>query len=96
MSKPDPTLSKKMAKNLLKEAHEWDKTIANESPEQAENLLNEAEVFRVSRPPRQPVSLRLDPFDLSMVKRIAREKGIPHTQLIALWLHERIEREKRI
>ena len=22
-------------------------------------------------------------------------KGIPHTQLIALWLHERIEREKR-
>jgi predicted DNA binding CopG/RHH family protein len=88
MSKLQSSLPKKMAKNLLIETHEWDKAIANESPEQAE-------VFRVSRPPRQPVSLRLDPFDLSMVKRIARKKGIPHTQLIALWLHERIEREKR-
>jgi predicted DNA binding CopG/RHH family protein len=88
-------LPKRIVKSLLKEAHEWDKAIANESPEQAEKLLNVAEVFRVSRPPRQPVSLRLDPFDLSMVKRIARKKGIPHTQLIALWLHERIEREKR-
>jgi predicted DNA binding CopG/RHH family protein len=96
MSKPEPSLPKKMAKSLLKEAHEWDKAIANESPEQAEKLLKEAKVFKVTRPPRQPVSLRLDPFDLSMVKRIARKKGIPHTQLIALWLHERIEREKRI
>jgi predicted DNA binding CopG/RHH family protein len=87
-------LPKTTAKSLLKEAHEWDKTIANESPEQVENLLNEAEVFKVPRPPRQPVSLRLDPFDLSMVKRIARKKGIPHTQLIALWLHERIETER--
>ena len=88
-------LPERVAKSLLKEAHEWDKAIANESPEQAEKLLKEAEVFRVPRPPRQPVSLRLDPLDLSMVKRIARKKGIPHTQLIALWLHERIEREKR-
>jgi predicted DNA binding CopG/RHH family protein len=88
-------LPKKTAKSLLKEAREWEKTIANESPEQKEKLLKEAKVFKVARPPRQPVSLRLDPFDLSMVKRIAREKGIPHTQLIALWLHERIEREKR-
>ena len=88
-------LPKRIAKSLLKEAREWDKAIAKETSEQVEELLNEAEVFRVSRPPRQPVSLRLDPFDLSMVKRIARKKGIPHTQLIALWLHERIEREKR-
>lgn len=87
-------LPKKTVRSLLKEAHEWDKTIPNESPEQVERLLKQAEVFNASRPPRQPVSLRLDPFDLSMVKRIARKKGIPHTQLIALWLHERIEREK--
>jgi predicted DNA binding CopG/RHH family protein len=87
-------LPKTIAKSLLKEAHEWDETIANESPEEVEKLLKEAEVLKASRPPRQPVSLRLDPFDLSMVKRIARKKGIPHTQLIALWLHERIEREK--
>ena len=88
-------LPKRIAGSLLKEAREWDKTIANESPEQTEKRLKEAKVFQVTRPPRQPVSLRLDPFDLSMVKRIAREKGIPHTQLIALWLHERIKRGKR-
>ena len=29
-----------------------------------------------------------------MVKRLARKKGVPHTQLMAAWLHERIEQEK--
>ena len=43
-----------------------------------------------------PVSLRLDPFDVSMVKRLAHKKGIPHTQLMAIWLHERIDQEKKI
>jgi len=31
-----------------------------------------------------------------MVKRISRRKGLPHTQLMATWLHERIEREKEV
>ena len=43
-----------------------------------------------------PVSLRLDPFDVPMVKRLAHKKGIPHTQLMALWLHERIDQGKKI
>ena len=30
-------------------------------------------------------------FDISMIKRLARKKGVPHTQLMAMWLHERIE-----
>jgi hypothetical protein len=38
----------------------------------------------------------MDPFDISLVKRLARKKGIPHTQLMATWLHERIEQEKEI
>ena len=89
-------LLKKIRNNLKGEAKEWDVTIAGESPEQVQKLLDKAQVFKVPRPPRHPVSLRLDPFDISLVKRLARKKGIPHTQLMAIWLHERIEKEKEV
>ncbi|MBA4393666.1 MAG: hypothetical protein C0407_08955 [Desulfobacca sp.] len=56
--------------------------------------MEQAEPFMAQRPAKQPVSLRVDPFDLSMAKRIARRKGIPFSQLMAIWLHERIEQEK--
>jgi len=88
-------LPKKTRNSLRKEAMKWDTDISGESPEQVQELLNEAEPFKVSRPARQPVSLRIDPFDLSMIKRLARKKGVPHTQLMAMWLRERIEKEKR-
>ena len=87
-------LPKEIRNNLKEEAKEWDITIAGESLEQVQNLLDEAETFKVPRPARHPVSLRLDPFDISLVKRLARKKGIPHTQLMAIWLHERIDQEK--
>jgi len=83
-------------KNLQKEAIKWDEDIRDESPEKIEQLMNEAELFKTSRPTRQPVSLRMDPFDVSMIKRFARKKGLPHTQLIAMWLHERVEKEKEV
>jgi hypothetical protein len=89
-------LPKEIRNNLREEAKEWETTIAGESPEQVQKLLDKAETFKVPRPARQPVSLRMDPFDISLVKRLARKKGIPHTQLMAIWLHERIELEKEI
>ena len=89
-------LPKEIRNNLKEEAKEWDMTIAGESPEQVQKLLDTAETFKVPRPARQPVSLRLDPFDISLVKRLARKKGIPHTQLMAIWLHERIDQEKEV
>lgn len=89
-------LPKEIKKDLEEEAKEWDRTIAEESPEHVQKMLDRAESFKIPRPPRQPVSIRLDPFDIAMVKRIARKKGIPHTQLMATWLHERIEREKGV
>jgi len=89
-------LPKEIRNNLKEEAKEWDSIIAKESPEQVQKLLDEAETFKVPRPARHPVSLRLDPFDISMVKRLAHKKGIPHTQLMAIWLHERIEQEKEV
>ena len=87
-------LPKKIRNHLKKEATEWDNAITDERPGYVEKLLHEAEPFKISRPARQPVSIRMDPFDISMVKRLARKKGIPHTQLMAAWLHERIEQEK--
>ena len=88
-------LPKKITNSLLEEAKEWDTTVARESVEDVQKLLDEAEPFEVPRPARQPVSVRLDPYDISMIKRLARKKGIPHTQLMALWLHEKIEQEKK-
>jgi len=87
-------LPKKIKNKLAKEAQEWDSVIVQDKSEKVEKLLDQAELFRAQRPPRQPVSLRVDPFDLSMIKRIAHRKGIPFTQLMAMWLHEKIEREK--
>lgn len=89
-------LSTTIRKNLQKEAVKWDQDISNESPEKTEKLMNEAELFKASRPLRQPVSVRMDPFDISMIKRLARKKGLPHTQLMAMWLHERVEKEKEV
>jgi hypothetical protein len=88
-------LPKTIRNTLIKESRDWDALIAKESSAKVEQLLERAKPFEVSRPPRQPVSLRVDPFDLAMLKRLARQKGLPHTQLMAMWLHERIEQEKR-
>ena len=87
-------LPAKIRKRLKKEAETWDTSIAHENPQKVEELLEKAELFLANRPPKQPVSLRIDPFDVSMAKRIARRKGIPFTQLMSMWLHEKIEQEK--
>ena len=88
-------LPKEMRNNIREEAKEWDTAIAGESIEDVQKQLSKAELFKTQRPPRQPISLRLDPFDISMIKRLARKKGIPYTQLMALWLHEKIDQERK-
>lgn len=80
--------------SLKKEAKEWEAFVRKETPGQIEQALKNAEPFQVSRPPRQPVSVRIDPYDISWLKRFARRIGIPYSQLIGMWLHERIEKEK--
>ncbi len=84
----------KIREKLGNEARNWDEGISREKPERVAELLESAEVFRARRPPRQPVCLRVIPFDLSILKRIARRRGFPFTQLISMWLHEKIEQEK--
>ena len=87
-------LPKEIRNKIREEAKEWDTAVAGESVEEVQKQLSEAKLFKAKRPPRQPVSIRLDPFDISMIKRLARKKGIPHTQLMALWLHEKLDQEK--
>jgi len=87
-------LPKAIREKLKKETRDWDAAIARETPAETEALLNDAEPFEASRPPRRPVSVRMDSFDLAMLKRLARKKGLPPSQLMAMWLHERIEQEK--
>ena len=88
-------LPKEIRNKIRKEAKEWDTAIAGERVEDVQKQLSEAELFKAKRPARQPVSLRLDPFDISMIKRLARKKGIPHSQLMDLWLHEKIDQERK-
>jgi hypothetical protein len=87
-------LPEKIRKRLQKEARSWDASIAQEKPEESAHALEQSVVFKAYRPTRQPISLRMDPFDLSMAKRIARRKGISCTQLMSMWLHEKSEQEK--
>jgi predicted DNA binding CopG/RHH family protein len=87
-------LPAQIRKRLKKEAESWDTSFAHEDPQKVKGLLERADLFVANRPPRRPVSLRVDPFDVSMAKRIARRKGIPFTQLMSMWLHEKIEQEK--
>lgn len=87
-------LPQRIKMKLKREAQEWDYSIDKEKPEEVSGLLDKAEFFIAHRPPRQPVSVRLDPFDIAILKRVARKKGIPFTQLMSMWLHEKIEQEK--
>jgi predicted DNA binding CopG/RHH family protein len=87
-------LPKKIKMKLKKEAHTWNSSIVKEKPEEISGLLDKAQLFVARRPPRQPVSVRLDPFDLAFLKRIARNKGLPFTQLMSMWLHEKVEQER--
>jgi predicted DNA binding CopG/RHH family protein len=87
-------IPQKIRKKLKSEAKLWDASIPQVKPEEVAKLIEKADLFVAYRPPRQPVSVRLDPFDLALLKRIARNKGIPFTQLMSMWLHEKVEQEK--
>jgi predicted DNA binding CopG/RHH family protein len=88
-------LPHRIIQRLRKEALVWDRAMARESEARVTAQIEKAEVFKLSRPARERVSVRLDPQDIRLLKRLARRRGIPHSELIAQWVHERIERETR-
>ncbi|HEY7678409.1 MAG TPA: hypothetical protein VIG69_15160 [Candidatus Methylomirabilis sp.] len=88
-------LSEGIVQRLRKEARAWDRARKKETDHEVAAALEEAGVFRVSRPAREPVSVRLDPQDIFLLKRLARRRGIPSSQLIVLWVHERVLKEAK-
>jgi len=86
-------LPEKIIQRLRKEAAAWDREAARESEGNVTAQLEKAEFFKLSRPAREPVSVRLDPQDVFLLKRLARRQGIPYSQLLAQWVHERVVRE---
>jgi len=87
------SLPEKLRKSLKTEALEWEKKARRETDEEDGKRMESAEFFSVPRPPRRPVSVRLDLGDISLLKRYARRRGIPYSQLISQWLHERLKSE---
>ncbi len=89
-------LPEQIRQTLKEEVYQWEDAARKETPEQIEEMLEEAEPFHATRLPRRPVSVRLDPQDIAMLKRIARRNGIHYSQLIAMWIHERMEKEQQV
>ncbi len=86
-----------MKKKLYKtEAEYWDELLLNESIEEFSDDLNKSERFTAQRPPKVNVTLRLDPVDLSLLKRKANRLGIPHSQIISSIVHQVLRRDKSL
>ena len=60
-------LPEKIVQRLRREPVAWDRAMARESEGRVIAQLEKAEVFWLSRPPREPVSLRLDPQDIFLL-----------------------------
>ena len=98
MKKPPMKTSRlpyKIIQGLRKEAMAWDRARSHESEAEVTAGLERAEAFKTSRPPREPVSVRLDPQDIFLLKSLARRQGVPYSQLLAQWVHERVVKETR-
>ena len=85
-----------MARQIEKEAIYWDNILENESKTDFENDLKKSERFTAQRPPKVNVTLRLDPLDLSLIKRKANKLGLPHSQLISSIVHQSLRRGKTL
>jgi len=57
------------------------------SPELEEKIISRREL-------KKPITLRLEPKQIDMVKKIAVMKGLPYQTLIRMWIKERIKAEK--
>ena len=54
----------------------------------------ETEEIEIERIPKKPVNMRIHPYVLNEVKKIAKERHMPYSTLIQQWLAERVAKEK--
>jgi len=79
---------------LRQEAVGWDKL----SDEDFARLFDEGQPVkvRVRRPPPKTLTITLDERTLNRLKRVARHKQVRARHLVAMWVAERLARERRV
>ena len=77
---------------LKREAVGWDEL----SDEDFARLFNEGRPVsaRVRRPPPKTLTVALDEQTLNRLKRVARHKQVRARHLVAVWIAERLARER--
>jgi len=54
----------------------------------------ETDEIEIERVPKKPVNMRIHPYVLNEVKKIAKERKMPYSTLIQQWLAECVAKEK--
>lgn len=85
-------------KSEEEEACFWDKNDSTKYFDQfkpAEVKLSPAlkEQVNLKREIKKPITLRMDPNQINIIKEIAAEKGLPYQTLIRMWITERVKKE---
>jgi len=77
---------------LKREALGWDEL----SDEEFARLFNEGQPVkvRVRRPPPKTLTVALDEQMLNRLKRVARHKQVRARHLVAMWIAERLAKER--
>lgn len=58
--------------------------------------FEEVKNMAFKRPAKHPITMKIYPYILEEIKRIASEKGMPYQTLIGQWLAERLSQEQLI
>lgn len=58
--------------------------------------FKEVKDMKFKRPTKRPITMKIYPYILDKIKRIAAEKGMPYQTLIGQWLAERVSQEQLI
>ncbi|KKL63158.1 hypothetical protein LCGC14_2177920 [marine sediment metagenome] len=58
-----------------------------------DDTLRDAILHKKRRKPMKNISIKMDPFILIGIKKIATQKGIPYQNLIRLWVTEEMKKE---
>ncbi len=80
-------------KKMKNEAKYWDNILKTETIDEFEKDLKKAKTFTAVRPPKVNITLRIEPLDLMLIKRKARQLGLPHSQLIASIVHQELRKQ---
>jgi predicted DNA binding CopG/RHH family protein len=74
--------------NDKEEADFWD---SHDSTQYLGETLPVTVAFVDARPPKQQISLRLEPAVIERLKKVAHSKGLGYQTMIRMWVMERLE-----